>query len=276
MTTATPLSQHVERLRALVHADERVEAALIYGSWSVGEADQFSDLDAYIFFREGAIDTLDPEQFVRQLATVLLAYTNVFGLFAVVFEDLTRAEFHFEPATSGIEAMASWAGLVSLPDPARAILLDRTGRLTEAVVALQAPLAPDPATTAPQLIHELLNWTLMVAHVFERGELARAHAGLQTLVAPSQLQLCRLLRHTTSHWLTPTRALEDDLSADDRRHYAATTSSMARDKLATALDASWRWSLTLIEEAATRWALPYPAPLCRALSAKITRVRSEV
>ncbi|MCK1798451.1 nucleotidyltransferase domain-containing protein [Streptomyces sp. XM4193] len=249
---------------------------LLYGSWTVGEADAHSDIEAYVFLddspesRADAPDGFDGAAFLQQLDPGLplrLVHTNQFGVLTVVFEDLMRGEFHLVGASTGIPEMDGWRGMVHLPDPERAVLLDRTGQLLPAARALSTLQPPEPAATAQQCADELANWTLMVAHLLARGELARAHAFLGTMVAPQQLKLCRLLRGTTAHWLTPSRALELDLPQADRARYAATTSGVEPDALRRAARNSWGWSRELIEEAAVRWGTGRSAALHRDLAA---------
>ncbi|MEU8784467.1 hypothetical protein [Streptomyces sp. NPDC048637] len=128
-------------------------------------------------------------------------------------------------------------------------------------------------TTARQLIDELANWTLMLAHVLARGEVARAHALLHTVIAPQQLQLCRLLRDSTAHWLTPSRALEQDLPATDRRRYASTTAAACDQDVHTAAHNSWCWSRDLATEAANRWTIHLPHTLHEQISRLLNEPR---
>ncbi|MGW7516800.1 nucleotidyltransferase domain-containing protein [Streptomyces sp. NPDC054796] len=271
---ATPspvLDERIARLRELAAAEPRLEGVLLYGSWTVGEADEHSDIEAYVFVADAHADGFEGRAFVERLAPLKLAYTNMYGILAVVFDDLMRGEFHFEPATSGIAKIADWAGLVHLPDPGAAVLLDRTGALTRAAGELADFRPPEPEPTAQQLTDELTNWTLMLAHVLARGETARSHALLHTMVAPHQLQLCRLLRGSTRHWLTPSRALEADLPAADRARYAATTGPAERHAVAEAARASWAWSRELAGEAAARWGTRVPRGLHEEIGALLAR-----
>ncbi|WP_051871574.1 nucleotidyltransferase domain-containing protein [Streptomyces sclerotialus] len=255
------LAARVARLREVAEADPRVAGVLLYGSWTVGEADEHSDLDAYVYVADAEPAAFDGREFVERLAPVSLAYTNMYGILAVVFADLMRGEFHFEPAGRGVEEVRGWRGMVHLPDPGAAVLLDRSGRLTEAARTLQDFRPPEPVATAQGCADELANWTLMLGHVLARGETARGHALLQTIIAPQQLQLCRLLRGSTGHWLTPSRALEADLPAADVARYTATTCAARPEELRSAAEASWRWSRELVAEAAGRWGTEFPAGL---------------
>ncbi|AXE87316.1 nucleotidyltransferase domain-containing protein [Streptomyces sp. Go-475] len=262
MPSASPtLDDRIDRLRELAHADPRLEGVLLYGSWTLGEADAHSDIEAYLYIQDDQADGFDGRAFLEQLAPLRLAYTNMYGILAVVFDDLMRGEFHLTPAGPGIDEVPTWQGQVHLPKPDDAVLLDRTGRLTRAARQLAEFRPPEPVSTARQLTDELANWTLMVAHLLARGEIARAHAGLHTVVAPLQLQLCRLLRGSTAHWLTPSRALEQDLPAADRDRYVSTTAAAREEELRTAARHSWRWSRDLAGEAAGRWTFDLPHEL---------------
>ncbi|MFJ6491791.1 nucleotidyltransferase domain-containing protein [Streptomyces californicus] len=258
---ALPLARRIALLRTTAEADPRVEGVLLYGSWTLGEADAHSDLDAYLYVREEDVAAFDGREFVERLAPLKLAYTNMYGILAVVFEDLMRGEFHVEPAGTGIAEIAGWRDQIHLPRPEAAVLLDRTGRLTAAARELAALTPPEPVATAQQLTDELANWTLMLAHVRARGEHARAHHLLHAVIAPLQLKLCRLLRGSTAHWLTPSRALEADLPATDVERYATTTGPLTPEAVRTASANSWQWSRDLASEAAHRWSVRLPSEL---------------
>jgi lincosamide nucleotidyltransferase len=255
------LDARIARLRRLAHGEPLLEGVLLYGSWTVGEADAHSDIEAYLYVRDEHLDAFDARDFLGRLAPLRLAYTNMYGILAVVFDDLMRGEFHITPAGPGIEEVPAWEGMVHLPRPEDAVLLDRSGRLTRAARRLAAFRPPEPAATAQQLTDELANWTLMLAHVLARGEVARGHNLLHAVVAPQQLKLCRLLRESTAHWLTPSRALEQDLPAADVDRYTTTTSAARAGEVRTAARNSWRWSRELSAEAADRWGIRVPRRL---------------
>ncbi len=189
----------------------------------------------------------------------------------MIFDDLMRGEFHIEAAGSAIPEIASWKGMIHLPSPETAVLLDRTGRLTEAVRPLVEPVVPDPAPTAERLIGELANWTLMTGQVLARGEYARAHAGLAVMVAPQQLKLARLLHGSTDHWLTPSRALETDLP-DVVERYGRTTGDIAPEEVRRTVRESWTWSRELSREAAARWGLSIPEELHERITGFLDRL----
>ncbi|MEU3054889.1 nucleotidyltransferase domain-containing protein [Streptomyces griseus] len=267
---ADALDRRIELLRATAEADPRVEGVLLYGSWTLGEADAHSDLDAYVYVREEDADTFDGREFVERLAPLKLAYTNMYGILAVVFDDLMRGEFHVEPTGPGIAEIATWRGQVHFPRPEAAVLLDRTGELTTAARELAAFDPPEPVATAQQLTDELANWTLMLAHVQARGEHARAHNLLNAVISPLQLKLCRLLRGSTTHWLTPSRALEADLPDVDVERYATTAGPLTPEAVRTAAANSWRWSRELAAESASRWGTRLPLELHEEIAEALT------
>ncbi|MEW2391603.1 nucleotidyltransferase domain-containing protein [Streptomyces venezuelae] len=268
-STDPALDDRIARLRQLAHADTRLEGVLLYGSWTVGEADAHSDIEAYLYIQDAHLADFDGPGFLAKLAPLKLAYTNMYGILAVVFDDLMRGEFHLSPAGSGIEEVPTWQGMVHLPRPDDAVLLDRTGRLTRAARQLAAFRPPEPVSTAQRLTNELTNWTLMLTHVLERGEIARAHALLHSVIAPQQLQLCRLLRNSTAHWLTPSRALEQDLPDGDLHRYVATTATARDQDVRTAAHNSWRWTRDLAAEAADRWTIHLPQELHDQMSTRL-------
>jgi hypothetical protein len=49
-----PQEAMIEKVRELCNRDERVVAALMYGSFAIGEGDRFSDIEFYLFFDEEA------------------------------------------------------------------------------------------------------------------------------------------------------------------------------------------------------------------------------
>ncbi len=86
----------IEKVRQLCDQDERVVAALMYGSFALGQGDRFSDIEFYLFFTEEALEGLEEEAWVGQIAPLELYYVNEFGNGTATFENLVRGEFHFE------------------------------------------------------------------------------------------------------------------------------------------------------------------------------------
>jgi lincosamide nucleotidyltransferase len=70
----------IERVRAIAAADDRLEAALLYGSFAYGEGDANSDLDLYLFFEDDALAQVDPPSWLAQIAPVEFHYRNEYGI----------------------------------------------------------------------------------------------------------------------------------------------------------------------------------------------------
>jgi lincosamide nucleotidyltransferase len=60
-----PQEALIARVRALGRADSRLDAALMYGSFAQGSADEYSDIEFWLFF--GA-DPGDPRDWIAQVA----------------------------------------------------------------------------------------------------------------------------------------------------------------------------------------------------------------
>ncbi|MGW0565600.1 hypothetical protein ACWDZ4_34705 [Streptomyces sp. NPDC003016] len=94
---------------------------------------------------------------------------------------------------------------------------------------------------------------------------------MHSVIAPQQLQLCRLPRDSTAHWLTPSRALEDGLLVSDRDRYTATTAPAHQEAVRTAAQRSRQWSHGLACEAAQRWGIGLPVQLHQEIGAFLSR-----
>jgi lincosamide nucleotidyltransferase B/F len=59
-----PQEVMIEKTRKLCYKDERLVAALMYGSFALGEGDHFSDIEFYLFFEDEATEGLEEEAWV--------------------------------------------------------------------------------------------------------------------------------------------------------------------------------------------------------------------
>lgn len=250
----------IARLRDLCLQDARVAAALLYGSFTRGEGDGFSDIEAALFFVDDALRTLDQQAWVQQIAPVALYFDDDFGHHTAIFTNLIRGEFHFEPE-SAMSTVASWQGNAWFANLDVAVLVDRTGKLTQ---HLQALTGPPPSHDTPAWVQRLsanfINAVLLGTNVLARGEVARA---LEVLahVHRNLLWMARLLEHATEHWPTPARAAEQDLSAAAYARYVACTAPAQRDALWMAYQGSWIWGKEMMQELARRHNLSVPDAL---------------
>jgi lincosamide nucleotidyltransferase len=60
--------QLISRVRELCRADERLDAALMYGSFAAGEADAHSDIEFWLYFVPQRRPEVDPWVWCAQVA----------------------------------------------------------------------------------------------------------------------------------------------------------------------------------------------------------------
>jgi lincosamide nucleotidyltransferase B/F len=249
----------IERVRELSKRDGRVVSTLMYGSFALGQGDRFSDIEFYIFFEDEALEGLEKEAWVGQIAPLYLYYVNEFGNGTAIFEDLIRGEFHFE-AASNVGLVDAWES-AWFPSLESAVLVDKTGELSRRMDRLvRRPPDMDTPERALFLCRSLMNWTLMGSNLLERGEYARAEAFL-TLVHTHLLQALRLVEGKSGNWLSPTRRLEEDASAASYERYRACTAGLDTEQLVCAYASMWKWARELIGELATRHGFGLPEAL---------------
>ncbi len=125
----------IERVRELCVADSRLVAAMMYGSWTLGEGDAYSDIEFALFFADTALVAIDQRVWVEQIAPVDLYFVNEFGNGTAIFAHLIRGEFHFEPA-SRMAQVRDWRPSAHFPSLDATLLVDRTGELSEHLATL--------------------------------------------------------------------------------------------------------------------------------------------
>jgi lincosamide nucleotidyltransferase len=252
-----PQVEMIHRLRTLCQEDERLAAALLYGSFTRGVGDQFSDIECALFFRDECLAAVYQLAWVNQIAPVSLFFADDFGHYTAIFDNLVRGEFHFEPA-SAVAQVARWRGNAWFPLLDSAVLVDRTGELTS---HLQGLLEPPPDRDTPEQVQHLaahfLNSVLFGANVLARGERARA-LDLLNLTHRYLLWMVRLVEHSVDHWPTPSRSLEQDISSTAYERFVACTANLSACALRRAYRASWAWGCELLQELAVRHHRPLP------------------
>src|SRR5829696_1009654 len=60
----------IERTRRVCREDERLVAAMMYGSFAQGEGDLFSDIEFILFFDDEELEDLDQEEWVAGISPV--------------------------------------------------------------------------------------------------------------------------------------------------------------------------------------------------------------
>jgi len=260
----------IEKVRALSELDDRLVAALMYGSFVLGEGDEFSDVEFYLFFGDESFGEVDEEAWVSRVAPLALYYVNEFGTGTAIFDDLVRGEFHFEPV-SNVGLVEGWE-VTRFPSLESAVLVDKNGELSREMSRIVGP-PTDPETPGRVLFlcRSIINWTLMGSNLLKRGEYARAETFL-TLLHGYLLKAVRLVEGETTNWLSPSRRLEEDLSTASYERFVACTAALEAEQLARAYRGSWGWARELIAELSARHDLALPGGLLEKMDRQVASI----
>ncbi len=223
-------------IRDLLRADNRVTAALTYGSRPAGLGDAHSDVEFWVFVDDGALDSWSAGEWVTAVGSPDLLVRNEFGAWVAVFAGHVRVEVHVWPA-SDIDVVRTW--------PARGapvesmVVVDRDGRLARALAELPLHAAiPATAEDVAEVCGRFANWWLLGRNVLARGEFERALDALSH-VRRHLLWMARLDEGQTSRWLTPSRLAEHDLSVEAIEELRTIRSGTGPADLATAYAQAW-------------------------------------
>ncbi len=74
--------------------DELVSACMMYGSFTKGEGDQYSDVEFYIFIQDDKIENFSSRHWVSEIYPIDLIFYNEYGTEVVIFSNMIRGEFH--------------------------------------------------------------------------------------------------------------------------------------------------------------------------------------
>jgi lincosamide nucleotidyltransferase len=267
----------IEQTRRVCREDERLAAAMMYGSFAQGEGDGFSDIEFILFFRDEDLESVDQEEWVSRISPLGLYFVNEYGNGTAIFDNLVRGEFHFDSA-SDIERVvgesmrdADW--LPSLEDT---LIVDRTGDLTP---RLKRIVGPPPERDTPEnvlfLCNCFVNWFVFGANLFARGELARS-LDLLGIVRDRLLQMVRVMEGSTLHWFNSSKFLEREISSASYARYAACTARPDTDELRQAYLSAWEWGRELMSSLADRHDAAPPAALLVRLDRRFAEIFSGV
>lgn len=259
----------IERTRQLCREDERLVAAMMYGSFTQGEGDGFSDIEFILFFEDDALENVDQQRWVSKISPVELYYVNEYGNGTAIFEGLIRGEFHFDRASDIGKIDESWRETGWFPSLDDALVLDRTGELARrlrAVVGL--PLERDTPERIRFARDSFINWLLFGSNLVARGEDARA-LDLLFFVQRYLLHMVRLLEGKTEHWPSPSKALESDISRAAYARYAACTARLNGEDIRSAYLSAWEWGKEMMEVLGGRHGLESPATLLERMDQRL-------
>lgn len=259
--------QMIDRVRVLCRADQNLDAAMMYGSFTYGEGDEYSDIEFLLFFDDNFFPRLDRQHWIEQIASVGMIFVNEFGITTVIFDNLIRAGFHFH-AISEVTIAQAWQGQISFPRLDSSLLVDKSGKLTP---YLEPLIGPPPDRNAPANIQFIvdcfINWSLFGNNVLRRGEYARA-LELLGILQRHLLWMVRVLETRTEHWPTPSRLLEHDLSSAVNARFQACTAPLEQEALWRAYRSAWSWGREMIGDLHTRYNLKVSETICASIDSR--------
>ncbi len=259
----------ISQLIELCRRDDRLEGAMLYGSFAHGEADQYSDIDCLLYFADDQLAEIEPKEWLSQITPVDIYYQNEYGNGVAIFDNLVRGEFHFKQVCEMAD-LIKLQGQVAFPSLKNTILVDKTGRLTHHLRPLIGrPPKRDTNQEIRFLTHSLLNWTLFGLNVLERGELARAWEILR-LLHDVLLRLVRIEENQTDHWITPTKNAENEISPTAYGHLVECASDLDPGQLRRAYMESWSWGKELAGQLAKTHGLALPEQIMSKIDHRFT------
>jgi lincosamide nucleotidyltransferase B/F len=261
----------IERVRYLCRLDERLEAAMMYGSFAQFEGDEFSDIEFILFFYDEVLGDVNQEEWVTRIAPVELYFVNEYGNGTAIFENLIRGEFHFDRASDIQKIDESWRETDWFPSLETALVLDRTGELT---CRLRSIVGPALAQGTPEQIRFLcncfINWFLFGSNLLARGELARA-LDLLGIVQDQLIRMIRISERSTEHWFNPSKLLEKDISEASYARFVACTANLNEEALWSAYLSAWYWGTELMSSLAEGHGVALPAALLDRLDQRLAQ-----
>jgi lincosamide nucleotidyltransferase len=223
--------------------DELVSACMMYGSFTKGEGDQYSDVEFYIFIEDDEMENFSSRHWISEVHPVDLIFYNEYGTEVVIFSNMIRGEFHFLPVST-MEIIKSFKPTGVFPDPESMYIYDSTEQLKPLLDELGG-VGPNRMTdeNVDFAFNNFVNAWLMGVNVMRRGELARSLETL-TYVQKYILQLIRIKENTAERWLNSTKKLEADISAESYKDYVSISSKLNEDDIKTA----YKNALNIVEE----------------------------
>ena len=220
----------IANVKNLTESDERITACMMYGSFTKGEGDQYSDIEFYIFLKDSRTSSFDSSNWLFDVAPYLLLYKNEYGTEVVIFDNLIRGEFHFL-SEKDMNIIPSFKDSGYIPDMKDMLIYDETGQLENYLSEISGA-RPNRLTeeNANFLLCNFSNLWLMGINVLKRGEYARSLELLSQL-QKNTLQLIRMAEKNADNWLNMSKNLEKEISLENYKKFAKTTARLDRDEL---------------------------------------------
>ena len=200
-----------QRLIEAVRSDERIVGLLQAGSGSEGRADQWSDLDVFLYVRDADFENFLQEwkRWIESCGQLLLAYQpegQKGGIAWSIFHAdpvPLRVDFRFIPA-SQIESVRAWP---TSPRSLEDIVLDdkTSGKLSEAAQSLLGHLQRLPDTQLESTFEQRCDCMWYFLHSafckLERGDQWYARISFHMAVLDNLIALLKLESGAVERWL---------------------------------------------------------------------------
>ncbi|WHT27953.1 lincosamide nucleotidyltransferase Lnu(B) (plasmid) [Enterococcus faecium] len=220
----------IANVKNLTESDERITACMMYGSFTKGEGDQYSDIEFYIFLKDSITSNFDSSNWLFDVAPYLMLYKNEYGTEVVIFDNLIRGEFHFL-SEKDMNIIPSFKDSGYIPDTKAMLIYDETGQLENYLSEISGA-RPNRLTeeNANFLLCNFSNLWLMGINVLKRGEYARSLELLSQL-QKNTLQLIRMAEKNADNWLNMSKNLEKEISLENYKKFAKTTARLDKVEL---------------------------------------------
>ena len=262
LSTQLPQQRMIARARELCQSDDRLDSAMMYGSFALGESDEYSDIEFLLFFRDDDFDAIIPHEWLSQIEPVAHHYTNEWGILAVIFENLVRGEFHIHRTSELDAVIKSLHGSETFPSLDATLIADKSGAMAPLLApTIGPPLEHGSDAELQGLIDGFIHKMLFGFQVLQRGELARALEML-SLTQRTLLQMARVAEGQTTHWYIPSRNLESELSPDAYARFRDCTAALDARALKRAYSKAWQWGGELMANLRTTHDVTVPDELC--------------
>ncbi|WP_410772137.1 nucleotidyltransferase [Fontibacillus sp. BL9] len=235
--------QIIQSVKTNCERDSNVTSCMMYGSFTKGEGDPYSDVEFYIFIKDDQFETFQSRQWIAEIAAYDLMFHNEYGTEVVIFSNLIRGEFHFLPE-SQIEVIKTFKPTGVFPDTESMFIYDTTEMLKPCLDYLGGN-GPERMTNenVDFAFNNFVNAWLMGINVLRRGEAARSLEVLSQ-VQKHILHLLRVKERKVERWLNFTKNLENDLGAEDYKEFVLITSRLQKDEL----ERAYAHALTMVEK----------------------------
>jgi lincosamide nucleotidyltransferase len=223
----------IEKVKDLCKEDDRLVNAMMYGSFAKNGGDKYSDIEFAFFFEDKYMKSLDKKVWLSKIGEIEICYTNQFGIETVIFSNLVRGEFHFYKA-SEVSIVSSWISTDWFNNIDNTLIIDKNNKLKAHLEKLlNGPPKDYILSSLQDIIYSFFNWYIFGQNLLARGEDARA-LDILWWIQKDLLKLKRIEIESFDNYSTPSKKLEEDLTATEYNRYRSCSANLDKKNLKTA------------------------------------------